>query len=703
MATKRELNIKPSCAQELHGFPNGQVAQLWEKINFLIDDPLPDGKLKKKLKGKHDVYRLRVGDYRVFYSFGDTWIRLLGIRKRDERTFGDRSESVSFERPADAPNAPDVDIDELEHPSERPPRHYEVASVPVPQPAPTPLPRALSPEWLGQLKVPAEHIPLLVLCDSEDALLAAPIPSSTLERVLENLFPRPLEEVLQQPDLVVRSTEDLVRYKEGDLLGFLLKLDPDQEKLTQWALRGPTLVRGGAGTGKSTVALFRVKALLEQAQSSPAERALFATYTRALEAASAQLLDQVLTPEQRKRVRVATCDEVVREIVSTQRRPKMMEDRAAVLRILRGVRDGFLPSGDSGFDRKLRRRALDKIPDTYLLDEFDWVIDGRGLSTVQEYAEAPRSGRGLALGTKLRTSVWELHQAFRNALATAGVETFAALRREALGIVRNRAWTKRYEYVIVDEAQDLSPVTLALLTELARSPEGLFFAADTKQSIYARGFRWTDAHDALQFRGRTALLKRNYRSTAEIDRAAFALLDPEEGEALEPSVSVQSGPLPVLARGVREEDEAALAARFIRELTRHTHLKLHAAAVLVPSAAIGESFAQALSRHGVPSRFFRGRDLDLLAPEVKVLTLHSAKGLEFPTVVLCGFRPGTYPTRDQFGDDAEYAEELREHRRLLYVGATRAMRGLLFIEPKGCQDAALLDIHRTHWNVQEAL
>src|SRR5262249_59448851 len=120
------------------------------------------------------------------------------------------------------------------------------------------------------------------------------------------------------PDLVVQDTEDLVRYKEGDLLTFLLKLDEDQRQLTHWALQGPTMVKGGAGTGKSTVALYRVKAILERPGATGQEHVLFATYTRALIAASRQLLAQLLPPDQMARVRVATCDEIAREILASK-------------------------------------------------------------------------------------------------------------------------------------------------------------------------------------------------------------------------------------------------------------------------------------------------------------------------------------------------------------------------------------------------
>jgi mRNA-degrading endonuclease RelE of RelBE toxin-antitoxin system len=699
MTAKRELNLKPSFTQELHGLPREVLGPLWEKLGFLVEDPHPDGKLKKKLAGRDDIYRLRVGDWRLFYTYGDAWIRLLAVRRRDGRTYRDGLDDVEADEPAAL--APAADEDRLDEALAQVDRaRFEFR----PEPANTtkPLPRALTREWLTGLKVSPTWHAALVGCSDEDALLDAAVPAEVLARVVDNLFPRPLGEVLTQPDLLVRDPQDLVRYVEGELLAFLLKLDPEQEKLTRWALKGPTLVRGGAGTGKSTVALYRVRSLLERKGAGADETVLFTTYTRALERASEQLLDQLLTPAQRARVRVATCDAVAREVVAGSRTVGRLAEAKDLRERLRALRTGWLPTGASGFERKARQRALERIPDEYLLDEIEWVIDGRDLATEDEYLAAPRPGRGIMLGDKLRATIWELHGAFKRGLAEAKLETWTDLRREALVRLRAGQWTRRYDQVVVDEAQDLSPASLALLAELARSPEGIFFAADTKQSLYSRNYTFGSAHPRLQFKGRTATLTRNYRSTAEIDRAAFALLTAEEGEALEASDSPHRGPMPVLARGMASAEEAPWIARFLRQLAAHLHLQVHTGAVLVPDAQAGTALAQGLTSEGVAAKYFPGRELDLKAPVVKVLTLHSAKGLEFPLVALAGRRPGTYPTPVGFASSEEFDEALRQHRRLAYVGATRAMRGLLVLRPRGWDDPALASVPSAHWNVQEA-
>jgi superfamily I DNA/RNA helicase/mRNA-degrading endonuclease RelE of RelBE toxin-antitoxin system len=683
---------------EIHSFPAEQSAQLWEKINYLVADPLPDGKLKKKIRGQKDLYRLRVGDHRVFYTFGETWVRLLGIRRRDEHTYGDNVRGITTDSPAAPAATTEEDLDELVEQEARP-REFRFE----PKPLVTPLPRTLSPDWLESLNISPAYFPVLVPCRSEEELLAVSLPGAVLERVLDNLFPRPIEEVSHQPDLVVQDTEDLVRYKEGDLLTFLLKLDEDQRQLTHWALQGPTMVKGGAGTGKSTVALYRVKALLERPGATGQERLLFATYTRALIAASRQLLGQLLSPEQMQRVRVATCDEIAREIVAAApgRRLGPFGASGELLETLRSVRANVTPSGPSAFDRRLRAGAVAKLSDQYLLDEFEWIIDGRGLSSPDEYRDAPRPGRGHVLRGGVRDAVWELYQAFVQELRRRGQERFAALRLEALRRVQSGEHSGGYDFVVVDEAQDLNPVTLSLMAELSRSGAGLFFAADSKQSLYSRNYTWSSAHPRLQFTGRTAILKRNYRSTAEIDRAAFAVLTPEEGEALQESASVHTGPMPVLLRGVQATDEGEWAGRFIRQMCRHLRMKISASAVLVPTEAGGRRLAEQLSAAGVGARFFPGRELDLQAEVVKVLTLHSAKGLEFPVVVVCGFEAGSYPVSTDYEDPAVYQERLRHERRLLYVGMSRAMRGLMVIAQADCRHEALLELPPEHWHAEE--
>jgi mRNA-degrading endonuclease RelE of RelBE toxin-antitoxin system len=686
--TRRQLTIKPSCMREIATFPSGRAALLWDKIDALVSDPLPDGKMKKKLKGADGVYRMRVTDHRVFYRFGEDWISLLGIRRRQEDTY----DGVPDEA-ADAPPPDDGDdnLDALIAAAQPKVFQFKTAALE------TPLPEPITQELLRELAVPVSAVPTLLRCTTEEVLLEAPVPPDVLSRVVDRLFPPTIERLDQQPDLVVPSTRDLVRFKEGDLLGFLLRLDADQLKLTQWALKGPTMVRGGAGTGKSTVALYRVKALLERPGASGVERVLFTTYTRSLLTVTQQLLEQLLTPDQLRRVEVATCDQVAWRIVGKARKIGTLESDGDALRRLAKLRAKHVPGG-STFESRLRARALDRLTDAWLLEEFEWIIEGRGLTSLAEYQAAARPGRGLPLNERARAAVWELYETF----SVNAVERYPALRREALKLLGEDSQAIRYDYVVVDEAQDLSPVSLALMAEVCNAAEGLFFAADNKQSLYSRNYTWSSAHPHLQFRGRTALLSRNYRSTREIDRAAFSVLLAEGNDELVASDSVHDGPLPVLVRDITPEKQAEWIARFVQQMARHLHLKASAAAVLVPSAAAGETLTSELQAQGFEARFFPGRDLDLKADVVRVLTFHAAKGLEFPMVIVAGLDSRNWPVPEDFDEPDLFAERARHERRLLYVGLTRAMRGLMLLVPQGCRHPAVVDLDVNHWHVESA-
>ena len=695
---KRELSIKPSCAAQLFGFPPKRRDSLFEKVEQLLVDPKPDGKVRKALKGHPGVCRARVGDYRLFYSYGDGWVKLLAIRRREEKTY--RNVMAAEEPRSPVGGAPELPPE----PDDPAVLSFEASTAGdvetqefgEPPQLDESLPRSLDAEWLRQLHVPVEHIPALVRCSSADALLDADVPHAVLDRVLNVLYPPELQEVLDEPDLLVPGISELGAWAEGELLSFLLRLDPEQEALTGWSLSGPTLVKGGAGTGKSTVALYRVKELLEHGE--PDSRALFVTYTRALTRVSEQLLDQLLAPELRSRVQVSSVDQVTAGFAHRLGLRERVASRSQARKTLRELLLSFEPPSAAGFQRKLQARVLRQIPVEYLLDEFYWILSGRELGSVEEYLETSRSGRGRPFGAKLRHSVWDLHEAFGEALHAQGLTTWNALRSAATRALRSGELPRQYDMVLLDEAQDLPPTALALVAHLAKDAGGIFFAADDKQTLYGRGYSWSEVDPRLAFVGRTRILRKNYRSTRRLEAASFDALGGEHPD--DTTVCVREGRLPEWVRGLSREGEAQAAARAIRELTRRHRLGTGSVAVLVHTHANGEWFADELMKRGVPARFFDGSTLDLTAREVKVMTLYSAKGLEFPIVVVAGLWPGSWPDRARFDSNGAYEEELSAHRRLLYVGLSRAMRGLVLLQASDCSDPVLESLQPEHWEIR---
>lgn len=77
------------------------------------------------------------------------------------------------------------------------------------------------------------------------------------------MYPRSVDEILQQPQFLIAEADNLDRFVAGELTDFLLVLDPEQQRLVTASLESPVLVRGGPGTGKSIVALYRVQRLVQ--------------------------------------------------------------------------------------------------------------------------------------------------------------------------------------------------------------------------------------------------------------------------------------------------------------------------------------------------------------------------------------------------------------------------------------------------------
>ena len=86
-----EIIHKPTFTNQLLAIPKEQIVQILEKIEVLRLDPQPHGKLKKKLHGyQGNVYRLRFGDYRIVYTYGDGWVVLLGVDARKDVYKGEK-------------------------------------------------------------------------------------------------------------------------------------------------------------------------------------------------------------------------------------------------------------------------------------------------------------------------------------------------------------------------------------------------------------------------------------------------------------------------------------------------------------------------------------------------------------------------------------------------------------------------------------
>ncbi len=677
-------------------------------LKELEQDPItPRGDTIKKMKGYENVYRYRLGDFRLLYAanLAARMINLLAIGPRG-------SVYQRFNFPGwDAPETavafgPELAAqpDWLTHP--------EWFQPPAAEPAKEKLPRKLTPALLAKWRIDPQYHEPLMRCLYEDDLLNIPenrIPADVLGRVMDALYPATVEQLAAQPDQLLFDPEDLARYAEGTLSAFLLRLDAQQEPLTHWALAGPTLVKGGPGSGKSTVALYRLRAIVahHRAETGQTPTVLFTTYTNALINSSQSLLRQLLAdvlPLKGKRdlpkeIRVTTLHKTAQWIAKRSGRPFQIANDRQQQEALHAARAALQPRGLGDAAKIPLAAAIADLRDDYLLEEFAWVIEGQNCRREADYLAATRAGRGIPFPAKTRQAVWALYEAYRQHLETNGCLTWGALILLALAEVRDGRFSQRWQYVIVDEAQDLPPAALALAVELCRDAAGVFLTADANQSLYNQGFRWRAVHESLQVSGRTRILRRNYRSTQQIAAAAADIMSatPDfDDEALRQEY-LHTGPRPFIYAATGSEDQARWIAGQIVQSARQLRLPINAAAVLVASSSVGEPLAQALAGYGLAARFMSSQAFDLEEPGIKVTTLHAAKGLEFPIVVVAHVDAGRLPRETAATDAEEIAAHELAQRRLFYVGCTRAMRHLFVTYDRQLPSLFLTDLSDEYW------
>lgn len=250
------------------------------------------------------------------------------------------------------------------------------------------------------------------------------------------------------------------------------------------------------------------------------------------------------------------------------------------------------------------------------------------------------------------------------------------------GVDRGQIPRFQYGAVLIDEGHDFEPEWYRLIVQMIDpNTNSLLVLYDDAQNIYGQASRKKISWKSLgvQAQGRTTILKLNYRNTLEILSVArgFAnelLRERSEDDDSVPLIAPQSagrrGALPELIRVERQEDQLPAIIQRLRD--EHAHGRaLSDLAVIFRNSWEGEKLHEALQRAGIPSRLAEGNgksSLFVVEDTVKLVTMHSSKGLEFPLVIIPGLGSLPKPGKDE-----------AEEARLLYVAMTRATERLVLI------------------------
>jgi len=313
------------------------------------------------------------------------------------------------------------------------------------------------------------------------------------------------------------------------------------------------------------------------------------------------------------------------------------------------------------------------------------VIKGRGLTTREAYGEINRAGRKTAIGPASRDFIWRVYQVYQERLAQIEKWDFLDLAIQGVAELERDEMFVPYDAVIVDEAQDLRPIELQAIAALAGGAKArnLLLLADPGQSIYYKGISWKEGgiHIAPV---RSHMMSRNYRNTQEILAAAWSMAvqgtsDDLDEELVPPDVTDQHGPKPVIIHCADANQQSRFIIDMITDLCRTNQFRPGDIAVLARNKDTVNDLHFRLQNAHIPSCHFRSNAFDIFENEVKVITMNSAKGLEFPVVMIADLVEGVLPRALHAENEDEESADLRSERRLAYVGMTRAARRLYLL------------------------
>ncbi|MCC6129839.1 MAG: DEAD/DEAH box helicase [Acidobacteria bacterium] len=534
--------------------------------------------------------------------------------------------------------------------------------------------KAHADDYLESLGVPADWLPVLRAVETDDQLLevAAKLPSDLAERLLrvasgELVTPptpvAPKAALTADPEAprrfwVVGSAAELVDLLAKPIEAWVRFLHPTQRQLVEGAFKGPVKVTGGAGTGKTVVAMHRARFLARSGK-----RVLLTSFVHTLCRNIDRNLRILCTDEERKRLSVETVD-------------------AAALGLVRasGVKASFATSDDVRAALKASAVYAGATADPEFLEaEWDRVIATQGLLSWPEYRDAQRTGRGRPLSASERKQAWAAFERTFERLESAGKLPSHVLMRRAAEAVAAGRQTSPYDAVIVDELQDLTPAAVRFVATLAtKAPANLMLLGDGGQRIYPGGFTLKGL--GVDVRGRSKVLRLNYRTTRQIQRAADRVLgltaDDLDGgtEDRSGTQSLLAGPVPSLRGFKTEKEHDAFLVSEIRSLLKEG-LASREIAVFARTADAVKNIRDCLHKADVPYEEL-DRDTDVAAAQGVCLgTMHRAKGLEFKAVLVARCDDGSLPpaailARTKDAADREAIVTL--HRQLLYVALTRA-------------------------------
>ncbi|MFG9904577.1 UvrD-helicase domain-containing protein [Pseudomonas aeruginosa] len=460
---------------------------------------------------------------------------------------------------------------------------------------------------------------------------------------------------------VMSDMDELARALEYPWDKWTVFLHPAQRQLVERHYNGAARVSGSAGTGKTVVALHRAVHLAHQDEDA---RVLLSTFSDTLANALRGNLYRLIwnTPKLGERIDVAAMDALGIRLYAAELGKPVFASREEISTLLKAAAtqvDGLKASA------------------AFLLSEWEDVVDTWQVESWEAYRDAKRLGRKTRLPEAQRALYWQLFAKVKAQLKQAGKITAAEMFAKLAETMPNRKH-QIFDYVVVDEAQDIGVQQLRFLAAIAGNrANALFFAGDLGQRVFQTPFSWKSL--GVDVRGRSRTLNINYRTSHQIRLQADRLLGPEVSdvdgnvESRKGTISVFNGPEPTICSYADVEAESQAVGVWLQQCSTSGVLPQEIG-VFVRSDSELSRAQTAVKAAGLQGRVL-GKDMATEEGFVSITTMHLAKGMEFRVVAVMACDDEIIPSQvriDTAADEAELTEIYNTERQLLYVACTRA-------------------------------
>mgnify|MGYP000866488973 FL=1 len=468
--------------------------------------------------------------------------------------------------------------------------------------------------------------------------------------------------------VVVEGEEELRRIMAEPLEKWRVFLHPTQRKIVNKAYSGSARVLGGAGTGKTVVAMHRAKHLAAGLKDK--ERILFTTYTANLASDIKDNLRKICTLEEIRHIDVLNLDAWVSQFL----REHGYSAEIAYDDTLKDLWEDAVSMND----------VDNEFPVSFYEEEWNRVVVAQEAFSLEKYVKATRTGRGTRLDRKKRMQIWKVFESYQNLMKERQIRDINTAMYECRLLVAKTSAETRYKHIIVDEGQDLSTNAFRLLRAIAgeEHPDDIFIVGDAHQRIYKNKAALSKC--GINIRGRSSVLRINYRTTEEIRKAAFALLNGISFDDLDDafdnddrcqSLTHGQAPQVLFFKNANEEFDAVLAE--IKRLV-DSGVAIKNICVVARTHKLLEDYIAQFTANGIRSfEIKRNKADDRTLDGIRIATMHRVKGLEFQYVFIVAANKRIIPLASAIDhtDVISEQESLIAEKCLLYVALTRAQKG----------------------------